>query len=147
MITSIIGILIVLFVAFCVRGGLALRFGGMFLMAGAALNVLMYNNTIPGIVVFFVGILLWLLGHWAYVFAYDEYKSAVAEYLIEGMHVPQLEIPRRLYALQSRLRQGLRTARPRLHLAAAPQPTLPASPTGQSPHPARAPQHTNNSLA
>ncbi len=111
MLTSLLGIGIAFFVAFSIRGGLILRFGGMFLIIAGGITLFVYHNTAAGIVTAIGGFLMWLLGQWAYLLACDEYKSPIAEYLIEGMRLPQLEVARRLYAGQHLLVRGLQRAR------------------------------------
>jgi len=111
MLASLFGIAIALFVTFSIQGGVILRFGGMFLIAASGAVLLFEHKTSEGIVGAVVGFLIWLLGQWAYVVAYGEYRSSVAEYFIRGMRLPQLEVARKLRAVQHQLGRGLRSAR------------------------------------
>jgi hypothetical protein len=111
MLASLLGIAIALFVTFSIRGGVILRVGGAFLIVASGAVLVFEHKTGEGVVGAVVGFLIWLLGQWAYVVAYGEYRSAVAKYFVKGMRLPQLEVARKLRALQHQLRRGLRTAR------------------------------------
>ena len=99
--TVLLGLLIFLFVGFCVRGGLILRAGGMLLILNAGRMLLFPGHSVDtAIFSLVVGVVFWLLGHFAYDFAYGEYKSAAAGYLIEDVVLPHLHLRRALYAIQ-----------------------------------------------
>lgn len=111
MLASLFGIAIALFVTFSIRGGVILRVGGAFLIIASGAVLLFEHKIGQGIVGAIVGLLIWLLGQWAYVVAYGEYRSAVGEYFVKGMRLPQLEVARKLRVLDHRLRRGFQTAR------------------------------------
>jgi hypothetical protein len=63
-----------------VLGGLLLRLGGLtFALAGAA--VLALSGNANGILVFAIGAVLWLAGHWLYAQRHGQYKSPLADFL------------------------------------------------------------------
>jgi hypothetical protein len=111
MLASLFGIAIALFVTFSIRGGVILRVGGAFLIIASGAVLLFEHKTGEGIVGAVLGLLLWLLGQWAYVVAYGEYRSAIGEYFVRGMRLPQLEAARKLRALQHQLSRGVQVAR------------------------------------
>jgi hypothetical protein len=114
MIGSLLGILIVGFLAFTLGGGLILRVAGMIFMLAAALEVLWGHNTSLEILGAIFGFGVWLVGHHAYRVYYGEYRSPVAEYFLGLLRFPELELTRRIYAAQYHLvhlRQDRREAR------------------------------------
>jgi hypothetical protein len=63
-----------------VFGGLLLRLSGLILsLAGAGVVALSGNAN--GILVFAIGAVLWLAGHWLYALRHGQYKSPLAELL------------------------------------------------------------------
>lgn len=63
-----------------VLGGLLLRIGGLILALGGAAAVALSGNA-NGVLVFAIGALLWLAGHWHYALRHHEYKSPLARYV------------------------------------------------------------------
>lgn len=63
-----------------VLGGLLLRLGGLILALGGAGAIALSGNA-NGIVVFTIGAVLWLAGHWHYALRHHEYKSPLAGYV------------------------------------------------------------------
>jgi len=122
-VTVLLGLLIFLFVGFCVRGGLILRAGGMLLILIASWMLLFPGHSVVVAIFSLVfGVVFWLLGHFAYGFAYGEYKSAVAGYLIEDILLPRLHLRRALYATQRWSSQAGRIFLARLERVAEPTP-------------------------
>jgi hypothetical protein len=63
-----------------VLGGLLLRLGGLILALGGAGAIALSGNA-NGILVFVIGAVLWLAGHWHYALRHHEYKSPLAGYV------------------------------------------------------------------
>jgi hypothetical protein len=63
-----------------VLGGPLLRVGGLILVLSSASLVALSGNA-NGILVFAIGALLWLAGHWLYALRHGQYKSPLAEFL------------------------------------------------------------------
>lgn len=63
-----------------VLGGLLLRIGGLILALGGAGLVALSGNA-NGMLVFAIGAVLWLAGHWLYALRHGQYKSPLAELL------------------------------------------------------------------
>lgn len=63
-----------------VLGGVLLRLGGLVLALGGAGAVALSGNA-NGVVVFAIGVLLWLAGHWHYALRHHEYKSPLAGHI------------------------------------------------------------------
>lgn len=61
-------------------GGVLLRLGG-FVLAVAALVVLALTGDGNSIVVFAIGAVLWLMGHWHHALRHGDYKSPWATFL------------------------------------------------------------------
>ena len=90
--TVLLGFVIFSFVGFWFQGGLLLRAGGMLLMIVAGWELLTQNHSEMAIFWFVFGLVLWLIGHWAYAFAYSEYKSVAAGYLLEELILPHFHL-------------------------------------------------------
>ena len=72
-----IGIAIIACVGFWMVGGVLLRAAGLVVAALAALNLALVGNA-AAILLFVVGLALWLVGHWHYALRHHEYKSPLA---------------------------------------------------------------------
>ncbi len=72
-----IGIAVIAIVGFWIAGGLLLRLAGILLILLGVL-VLATNGDLAGIILLFVGLALWLAGHWHYALRHHEYKSPLA---------------------------------------------------------------------
>lgn len=70
--------LVLLFV--WILGGLLLRIGGVVLALGGTGMVALSGNA-NGLLVFAIGGVLWLAGHWLYALRHGEYKSPLADFL------------------------------------------------------------------
>jgi hypothetical protein len=70
-----LGLLLALFL-----GGVLLRLGGLALGL-AALAVLALTGDANAIVVFAIGAVLWLAGHWHYALRHGDYKAPLAAFL------------------------------------------------------------------
>lgn len=78
MIVTTIGIATLAAIGFWLIGGIVLRVGGTIIaLVGAAGLVL--NGNANGILVFAIGVALWLVGHWHFALRHHEYKSPLAE--------------------------------------------------------------------
>jgi hypothetical protein len=75
-----LGLLLVALVGFWLLGGVLLRLGGL-LLAAAGAFALAVSGDGNGILVFALGALLWLAGHWHYALRRHEYKSPLAGYV------------------------------------------------------------------
>ena len=71
------GIAIIACVGFWMVGGVLLRAAGLVVAALAALNLALVGNA-AAILLFVVGLALWLVGHWHYALRHHEYKSPLA---------------------------------------------------------------------
>jgi len=63
-----------------VLGGPLLRLAGLILALGGAGAIALSGNA-NGILVFAIGAVLWLAGHWHYALRHHEYKSPLAGYV------------------------------------------------------------------
>lgn len=67
-------------VAVWLLGGILSRVSGLLLVLAGALGVALEHNA-NGILVFVIGGLLWLAGHWHYALRQQEYKSPLARHI------------------------------------------------------------------
>ena len=133
--TFLLGMLVFLFVGFAVRGGAILRAVGLFAIVFSGYLLLTPNH--PFWVWFYgllFGLFCWLLGHWAYAFAYGEYKSSLAGWLLEEVILPRLHLRGALSSMQRTAAQlGRALASPITSRISAQTGLAQAAPTPQPP--------------
>jgi hypothetical protein len=77
-----IGIAIIVAIGFWLFGGIVLRVGGALIALAGAVGLAL-NGDANGILVFVIGIALWLVGHWHFALRHHEYKSPLAERIFQ----------------------------------------------------------------
>jgi hypothetical protein len=78
MIVTTIGIAILAAIGFWLIGGIVLRVGGVLIALVGAVGLVLNGNA-NGMLVFAIGVTLWLAGHWHFALRHHEYKSPLAE--------------------------------------------------------------------
>jgi hypothetical protein len=96
MTVSVLGILALAAFIGWILGGIVLRLGGL-LIAMAGLAGLAISGAVAGVLVFVIGAVLWLAGHWIYALRHQEYKSPLARHLFCRWFPAALD-PTRLWA-------------------------------------------------
>jgi hypothetical protein len=89
MLIAAIGIAIIACASFWIVGGVLLRAAGLIIAALAALNLAIAGDP-AAILLFVVGLALWLGGHWHYALRHHVYKSPLARRIFYQV------LPRRL---------------------------------------------------
>jgi hypothetical protein len=90
MLATIIGISIIIAVGFWMAGGVVLRVGGLMWAVFGAL-ILAIDHSLVGIVVFGLGFVLWLAGHWHYAVRHHAYKSPLAQRIFQQVLPARLD--------------------------------------------------------
>ena len=61
-------------------GGIFARAGGLLLVLAGSVDIVLQRDP-NGILLFVIGALLWLAGHWHFALRHHEYKSPLARYV------------------------------------------------------------------
>ena len=90
MLIAAIGIAIIASAGFWIAGGVLLRAAGLIVAMLAALNLAIVGDP-AAILLFLVGLALWLLGHWHYALRHHTYKSPLARRIFCQVLPPRLD--------------------------------------------------------